>query len=88
MLAPVSSDTAELLATATAPSLPTLARPRLDSREERIGSFFDGRLAQRSAYTSTHKPPSSPSTGAVQAPMVAGTIPTCAVTVSTPSATR
>jgi glycosyltransferase involved in cell wall biosynthesis len=44
-----------------------------DKRAERITAFLERRLAtQRSLYSSTVRPPSSPIAGAVQAPTIAG----------------
>lgn len=68
-----------------------------DGRAEKISAFLERRLratdairgaAQRSVYSNMEMPVSAAMTGAVQAPTIAGTSPTCAATVSTPSATR
>ncbi len=57
-----------------------------DARAERIAGFLQRR--QRSAYSSTVVPVSATISGAAQAPTKGGSAPTCAATVSTPSATR
>ena len=43
-----------------------------DDRARRIGHFLGDRLAQRSEYSRTVSPVSSPTSGAVQAPTIGG----------------